>query len=95
MFSVQQPHLPSTIVLESIFLTRESRLPLPAGYPVIDHLAAFVREAPDYSDLAPSLQSCRNNHLAPERNDSVVITISEASPEDYQAVIYRVVARSV
>ena len=56
VFSVQQPHLPTTSALESIMPTRESRHPLPAGYPVIDHLAAFVREAPDYSNLAPSLQ---------------------------------------
>ena len=92
VFSVQQPHLPTTSALESIMPTRESRHPLPAGYPVIDHLAAFVQEAPDYSDLAPSLQSCRNNRLAPELVDSVELTISEASPEDYQAVIDQVMA---
>ena len=55
VFSVQQLHLPTTSVLETIMPTRESRHPLLAGFPVIDHLAAFVREAPDSSDLAPSL----------------------------------------
>ena len=83
VFSVQQPHLPTTSALESIMPTRESRHPLPAGYPVIDHLAAFVQEAPDYSHLAPSLQSCRNNRLAPELVDSFELTIGEASSEDY------------
>ena len=92
VFSVQQPHLPSTSVLESIYHTEESRPPLPAGFPVIDHIAAYVREAPDYSDIAPSLQSCRNNRLAPERIDSVELTIGEASPEEYQAVIDKILA---
>ena len=59
---------------------------------MIDHLAAFVQEAPDYSHLAPSLQSCRNTRLAPELVDSFELTIGEASSEDYQALIDRVMA---
>ena len=53
VFSVQQPHLPTTSALESIMPTRESRHPLPAGYPVIDHLAAFVRRPQTIVTLHP------------------------------------------
>ena len=92
VFSVQQLHLPTTSVFKSIKPTKNSPHPVPSSFLVIDHLTAIKLEAPDYSDLTPSLQCCRNNHLAPEHVDSIELTIGEASPEDYQAVIDRVVA---
>jgi len=58
---------------------------LPGGIPVLDHLAAFVHESPDWRGLIPTLEELRNTRLpSPEgTSDFKELTLGVSTPEEW------------
>ena len=79
VFVSQSLSKPSEKAMKIIQPTDKGLPPLPGGVPLIDHLAACIKNAREHSDIDPFIQRLRQNHVPIAHKNWIEVTIGESS----------------
>lgn len=85
VFTSQDPKQPTVSAFTADFFKDATADPLPGGVPLVDHLAAWLSTASDWSEMSPHIESLRSSRLPTPKDilNSREVTLGISTPEEW------------